>query len=390
MFQPIKSQTLPDFSGLGSTVGATANSGPGQNYVLNPPKKITQNSPKPLPRVDHKWNVRDYLGAFLARTTSRRNDYTVFPGLYRFGEADKDSEVLVSANYKLTFDKLRQKLEGRNVWILVLDTKGINVWCAAGKGTFGTTELIKKIQAVNLGEVVKHRRVIVPQLGAVGMAAHEIKLRTGFRVSYGPVDARDLPEYLDNARRTTPQMRRVRFNWRDRLVLTPMEIIPSFKHFWKYTAIIAILFGVQREGILFQNIIQDGGAYIFAGVSALFAGALMTPLLLPLMPFRSFALKGFIAGVAVCAALFGISQYQESSFFWSNNPWFLAFAFIFIPSASSFLALQFTGSSTFTNMTGVYKEHKYALPLYIVAVVLSVILALAHKVTLWMNAGGSL
>ena len=142
----------------------------------------TYKTPKPIAQVDHKWSFRDYLGAFLARTTSTRNDYTVSPGLYALGKPDKDSEVLVTANYKLTFDKLRKYLEKRNVWILVLDTKGINVWCAAGKGTFATTELIKKIQTSGLNLLVKHRRIIVPQLGAVGVAAHEVKSKTGFRV----------------------------------------------------------------------------------------------------------------------------------------------------------------------------------------------------------------
>jgi len=36
-------------------------------------------------------------------------------------------------------------MPGRNLWILILDTKGVNVWCAAGKGTFGTEELVFRI-----------------------------------------------------------------------------------------------------------------------------------------------------------------------------------------------------------------------------------------------------
>ena len=68
-------------------------------------------------------------------------NYKVDPGLYALGAPDADSPVLVSANFKMSFDLLREALPGRNAWILVLDTDGINVWCAAGKGTFGTEEL---------------------------------------------------------------------------------------------------------------------------------------------------------------------------------------------------------------------------------------------------------
>jgi len=66
-----------------------------------------------------------------------RMSYAISPGLYAVGNPTKESDVFVSANYKLSFDVLRRELKGFNAWILVLDTKGINVWCAAGKGTFG-------------------------------------------------------------------------------------------------------------------------------------------------------------------------------------------------------------------------------------------------------------
>jgi CO dehydrogenase/acetyl-CoA synthase gamma subunit (corrinoid Fe-S protein) len=84
--------------------------------------------------------------------------YRAAPGLYRIGQPDANSPVLVTANYKLTVDRVRKELVGMNVWLLVLDTKGVNVWCAAGKGTFGTDELVRRIQAANLNEVVGPRR----------------------------------------------------------------------------------------------------------------------------------------------------------------------------------------------------------------------------------------
>jgi len=92
-----------------------------------------------------------------------------------------------------------------NVWLLVLDTKGVNVWCAAGKGTFGTDELVRSIQAANLKQVVRHRDLVLPQLGATGVAAHEVKRATGFSVHYGPVRARDIQAYLAAAGRPRRQ-----------------------------------------------------------------------------------------------------------------------------------------------------------------------------------------
>ena len=90
-------------------------------------------------KVFSEWSRSDYLGSIKCRiSNSFRMKYRIKPGMYAVGEPDANSEVFVSANYKLSFDILRKALKGLNVWILVLDTKGINVWCAAGKGTFGT------------------------------------------------------------------------------------------------------------------------------------------------------------------------------------------------------------------------------------------------------------
>ena len=126
-------------------------------------------------KVSTGWSLSDHWGQIKSRTSGFRMKYAVEPGLYAAGNPDKDSDVLVSANYKLSFDILRRSLQGLNVWILVLDTKGINVWCAAGKGTFGTNELVNRVQKVQLNKIVSHNRLIVPQLGAVGVNARPVQ-----------------------------------------------------------------------------------------------------------------------------------------------------------------------------------------------------------------------
>lgn len=85
----------------------------------------------------------------------------------------------------MSFDILRKEMHGLDGWVLVLDIKGINVWCAAGKGTFGTQELINRIAIVQLEKVVSHKTVILPQLGAPGISAHEVAKLSGFKVLYG-------------------------------------------------------------------------------------------------------------------------------------------------------------------------------------------------------------
>src|SRR3974390_1630602 len=132
-------------------------------------------------------SFNDRFDHFLARWGYRRAYHRVEPGLYSLGKPTPESPVFVTANYTMSFDALRSNLKGMDCYILVLDTKGINVWCAAGKGTFGTDELMNRIKVTGLENVVSHRKVILPQLGAAGVSAFSLKEWCGWSVEYGPV-----------------------------------------------------------------------------------------------------------------------------------------------------------------------------------------------------------
>jgi hypothetical protein len=269
---------------------------------------------------------------FLARWAVNRMGHLIEPGLYSLGNPTPDSPVFVTANYTLSFDALRSALKSVDGYILVLDTQGINVWCAAGKGTFGTDELVKRIEATRLSEVVNHRVVILPQLGAPGVAAHEVKRRAHFKVEYGPVRAENLPEYL-KTRKATPEMRRVRFTLKDRFTLIPVELV-------------AVLIP-----LLILIVIGSKGA-----VAALLAGTVLFPLLLPWIPTHDFSTKGFILGglVAIPFAALAFFRNPESAL-WLRSAWALVYL-LFMPSITAYLTLNFTGSTTFTSRSGVRRE----------------------------------
>lgn len=272
----------------------------------------------------------------LARWGVNRMGHTVEPGLYRLGSPTPDSEVFVSANYTLSFDALRSALAGRDAYILVLDTKGINVWCAAGKGTFGSEELGRRIGLTGLANVVRHRRLILPQLSAPGVSWPEVIRRTGFLVEYGPVRARDLPGYLAT-RRATPAMRRVEFPLRDRVVLIPVELVMALRF---------MLVPVLALGLLWSWVIAA------ELILAVLAGTVLFPVLLPILPTKDFSTKGLILGflVMIPPAILGagaLAPFQPAA---------AAVALLVFPPLTAYLALNFTGSTPFTSRTGVKKE----------------------------------
>jgi hypothetical protein len=329
-------------------------------------------------RVSSDWSRADVLGMIRSRIGAYRMHYTVPPGLYAVGAATKDSDVFVTANYKLSFDIVRRSLKGLHAWVLVLDTKSINVWCAAGKGTFGTEELVRQITLARLSEVVSHRRIILPQLGAVGVSAGSVQRDTGFRVSFGPVDARDLPAYVSAGYKKTKDMSLVKFSLLDRLVLTPMEINPVMKKYPWFAGAMLLLFGLAPTGILFKQAWQSGMPFLVLGLAAVLAGAFVTPVLLPFVPFRSFAVKGWIMGML--ATLLTMQAVGGGT---GQSAFLLAAAYLFFPALSSYIALQFTGSTTYTGMSGVNKELKIGIPLYIIITVASLLLLVLFKLREW-------
>ena len=281
---------------------------------------------------------------FLIRLGINRSKYRVDPGLYALGNPIADSPVFVTANYALSFDALRTSIATIDCYILVLDTNGINVWCAAGKGTFGTEELENRINVTSLDQVVNHRKLILPQLGAPGVAAHEIKANTGFHIEYGPVRAGDISEYM-KIQEATSEMRRVSFNLKDRLLLVPVEFVSMLILLLVVTPILYFIGGLLTS---------------ISVAVAILAGVVLFPILLPWIPTPNFSTKGFILGglIALPFALFQILTGQDTTW-WQSTSQSLAFL-LTLPPITAYLSLNFTGATTFTSRSGVKREiYKY-------------------------------
>lgn len=313
--------------------------------------------------------LRDLLGTIGARTGFARNNYKISPGLYCTGKPTTTSPVLVTANYKLSFDALRRELAGINSWLLVVDTRGINVWCAAGKGTFSAEEVAYQINRTGLAQLISHREVVLPQLAATGVAAHELKRLCGFRGRFGPIMAASVPKFLQVGE-ADEQMRTVTFSLRERAVLTPVEICMRWRQLAVVAVILFLLSGISPE--LFSPILAGSRSFIplYATLAALLAGAVATPLLLPWLPFRQFWLKGALMG--------GLAALLLLWFGWQSSSGLEKTAiFLWTSGCSAYLAMNFTGSTPFTSLSGVVKELRRGLVYQVGAAVLALILWVA-------------
>ena len=315
-------------------------------------------------QISSDLTAKDILGRWKARWNIGRMSFKIAPGLYKIGDPDSSSPVFISSNYKMSFDILRKNLKGIKGWIIVLETYGINVWCAAGKGTFGTDELVRMINKTKINEVVDHKRLIVPQLGAPGISAHEVKKRTGLNVIYGPVRSSDIHEFLRENLIPTPEMRKVTFTFFERLVLAPTEFILSLK----YTPFLLVLLYVI-DVVIGQTGISVFYRDVLFYLGAILTGTIIFPIFLPFIPFRSFALKGCFLGI-----IYTIT----ANLLYFNSIHGNLFNFFTIPVLISFLSYNFTGSSTYTNLSGVEKELKISLPIYAISLISGVIIMMLN------------
>ncbi len=316
----------------------------------------------PVPRVGSSLTWVDRWGAVKVRWGIGRMNYTVGPGLYALGNPAADSPVFVSANYKMSFDRLREALPGRDAWILVLDTKGINVWCAAGKGTFGTRELVDRIESSGLKRIVSHRRLILPQLAAPGVAAHLVRKLSGFSVVYGPVRADDLPAFLDKDYKATPDMRLKTFTLKERAVLVPVELVIALKKAIIVVPILVLISGLLRPGPFWSNALSTGLYSALAVLISIVAGAVLAPLLLPWLPGRAFSVKGF--GLGLLGTLLWTALRWDIWTTWTGRLEIIAW-WLIMPAVAAYVTMNFTGASTCTSLSGVRKEMRVSLPVQI-------------------------
>ncbi len=314
-----------------------------------------------VPQVKTRLGMVDHLGRVRCRI-GLRTDYMVQPGLYRIGEARPDSPVIVTANYKLSFDLVRAALDGMACWLLVTNTDGINVWCAGGKGKFNAQSVAEAVLSSGLEQVVSHRELVLPQLAANGVSAHELRKLCGFKGVYGPIRATDIKRYLQNG--PEESMRRVSFTLAERLELAPLEVALSLKWVALFCVVGFLLSGIGPSFWSLSAAWARGQFMAWATFTGLFAGALVAPALLPWLPGRPFALKGVLTGfMTILAVLLPLGWGQISLLdFAALTAWSMLL--------SSYLTMNFTGSTPFTSPTGVEQEMRQFLPWQAIGVVL--------------------
>jgi ubiquinone/menaquinone biosynthesis C-methylase UbiE len=266
------------------------------------------------------------------------------PGLYIYGNPTEKSPVMVTANYQLTVRRVSTALQQQNSYLLVADTMGENVWCAARGDKFSTKEIAEVIKATRINELVEHRRIILPQLAAGGIDHRDVKKETGWKARFGPVYARDIPAYLQTGKKDEKQ-RSVSFRLRERfeMALQQSFFLSKFFFLWLFlTGLIGKM--IFPSFYLFEiNVLL---------LPILWLSYLLFALLFPIFPTRSFLKRSIMYGffLAILFAAFG--QYVHyGNLIWMSQLFVVGFAM------GHFLGMDYSGATPISKPTDIDKEY---------------------------------
>jgi NAD-dependent dihydropyrimidine dehydrogenase PreA subunit len=173
-----------------------------------------------------------FLWLTVLQTLLRVLPFPCRTGLVRIGDPGRDAPVLLTCNFRLTVERVERALRGSDAFLLVANSRGVNVWCAATGGLLTNHDVISVLKTSGIEGLVDHRYVILPQLAATGIEGAVIHARTGWRTIWGPVEAADIPAFPRSGMETSAAMRSVRFPSSRRLEMAvawafPLSLLSS-------------------------------------------------------------------------------------------------------------------------------------------------------------------
>ncbi len=293
--------------------------------------------------VDHLKLAIGWFDAF-------RRNYAVAPGLYYTGESyDRDAPLLVTSNYLMTVLLVARHARAFNARLLVIDTDGINVWCAAGKGRFANAEILRQLRRYDRELLAapdsKWLPLVLPKLGLSGVDLRALQ-REKIRAVIGPVYARELPTFLSRAPLKDRVDDRVRYGLWSRL----FSMLPGMLQHLRFSFL--------ALAVLLAASVLVGSSVPFWGMVGLTAAlAAAYPILYPWLPGRRFGVKGLWLGALAAATLGVLAQAAQL------DTAQLVMGGLFAMATALFVGLAFTGNSAVSNYSRVRQEIARFLPI---------------------------
>lgn len=141
----------------------------------------------------------------LSLLTLRQNIYTdpqkplqIEPKVYPIGPVTRDSPVLVTTNFSLTYFTVLGEVEASKVpsYIASIDTEGMSVLTAWAAEKFTPDKISQSLNNWGVSNLVAHKKLIIP--GYVAVMSGDLEEQSKWNVVVGPKEASGIPSFLKN------------------------------------------------------------------------------------------------------------------------------------------------------------------------------------------------
>jgi hypothetical protein len=218
-------------------------------------------------------------------------------GLFSFNDADAESPVLVTTDYYLTVYRVMESIEKQRLkcHLLIVDGRGINVWCGSRGGSVDTESVLAAIVETKLEGQVTHRELILPQLAASSVSKTVLR-SNGWRAKFGPVEIDDVSEFIDRGYEKSAEESIATFNLGRRLEYNLGHLVFETVMFLVMTAVFWLL---GHLGGVFPswNIFWTANLILIV-LGAWILGTFMA-IVDPVMPTSSGYVRGLLTGIIV-------------------------------------------------------------------------------------------
>jgi len=301
------------------------------------------------PEIRRFKGFRSQLRIYRCIFTGQVDRVPIEPGIYKSGNPDEKSPILVTANYEFTYIKVMRDLKGLDAWIICVDSNGINVWCAARGNDFGNMQLLEAIEATGIKNITQKKTLLLPQLSAGGVAIPQLPKNSEefpFRVRYGPVWSKSIPQFLDENPGQKP----------DRMKLAKFKLYHRIRAGITHTSFLfRKIFILPLIGLvlLFLILTWFNKLWWIGELSLwIIAANLIVALLFPISRFtRRFIFKGIFFGIINMVLLGGFSYLIHNNLYYAL--WQLCFYFWI----TFFSVMSFSGYTMATSPREIQEEY---------------------------------
>ena len=130
--------------------------------------------------------------------TDPRRPMQVDEKVYKIGNPDENSPILITTNFSLTYFIISGEIETSKVsaWLLVMNVEGQSVLTAWAAGKFVPELIAGFIKKSGLKDSTSKKEIIIPGYVAQIQGELEDELGDGWKVIVGPREAGEVPKFL--------------------------------------------------------------------------------------------------------------------------------------------------------------------------------------------------